>query len=137
MLENLKEEVFAANLELPRLGLVDFTWGNVSGKDPESGAIVIKPSGVPYETMKVDDMVVVDGDPAEAADYVEQAVRMLRPGGVLAVTSALAQDRVADPARRDEATVAARELGKAVRENALLLSALLPVRDGLLVAVRR
>ena len=41
MLENLKEEVFAANLELPRLGLVDFTWGNVSGKDPESGAIVI------------------------------------------------------------------------------------------------
>ena len=83
------------------------------------------------------DMVVVDGDPAEAADYVEQAVRMLRPGGVLAVTSALAQDRVADPARRDEATVAARELGKAVRENALLLSALLPVGDGLLVAVRR
>ena len=62
MLENLKEEVFAANLELPRLGLVDFTWGNVSGKDPESGAIVIKPSGVPYETMKVDDMVVVDAD---------------------------------------------------------------------------
>ena len=62
MLENLKKEVLEANLELPRLGLVDFTWGNVSGKDPESGAIVIKPSGVPYETMKVDDMVVVDAD---------------------------------------------------------------------------
>ena len=62
MLENLKNEVLEANLELPRLGLVDFTWGNVSGKDPETGAIVIKPSGVPYETMKAEDMVVVDAD---------------------------------------------------------------------------
>lgn len=60
MLERLKEEVLEANLELPRLGLVDFTWGNVSGKDQETGAIVIKPSGVPYERMKVSDMVVVD-----------------------------------------------------------------------------
>ena len=47
MLENLKKEVLEANLELPRLGLVDFTWGNVIGKDAETGAIVIKPSGVP------------------------------------------------------------------------------------------
>ncbi len=62
MLENLKKEVLEANLELPRLGLVDFTWGNVSGKDAETGAIVIKPSGVPYETMKVEDMVVVDAE---------------------------------------------------------------------------
>ena len=62
MLENLKKDVFEANLDLPRLGLVDFTWGNVSGKDPETGAIVIKPSGVPYETMKMEDMVVVDAD---------------------------------------------------------------------------
>lgn len=83
------------------------------------------------------DLVVVDGDPAEAAEYVEQAVRMLRPGGVLAVTSALWQDRVADPARRDEATVAARELGRSVRDNPDLTAALLPVGDGLLVAVRR
>lgn len=60
MLENLKKEVLEANLDLPKQGLVDFTWGNVSGKDPETGAIVIKPSGVPYTTMKVDDMVVVD-----------------------------------------------------------------------------
>ena len=67
MLERLKQEVLEANLELPRLGLVDFTWGNVSGKDPETGAIVIKPSGVPYETMKAEDMVVVDaaGKPLE------------------------------------------------------------------------
>lgn len=62
MLEALKKQVFEANLELPKLGLVDFTWGNVSGKDPESGAIVIKPSGVPYETMKQSDMVVVDAE---------------------------------------------------------------------------
>ena len=45
-LQALKEQVLEANLELPRLGLVDFTWGNVSGKDAQSGAIVIKPSGV-------------------------------------------------------------------------------------------
>ena len=62
MLEKLKEQVLEANLELPRQGLVDFTWGNVSGKDPESGAFVIKPSGVPYETMKLADMVVADKD---------------------------------------------------------------------------
>ena len=62
MLEALKQQVLEANLELPKLGLVDFTWGNVSGKDAESGAIVIKPSGVPYETMKASDMVVVDAE---------------------------------------------------------------------------
>ena len=62
MLQALKEQVLAANLELPKLGLVDFTWGNVSGKDAETGAVVIKPSGVPYETMSIDDMVVIDLD---------------------------------------------------------------------------
>lgn len=62
MLEDLKSQVLAANLELPRLGLVDFTWGNVSARDAASGAIVIKPSGVPYESMKETDMVVVDAD---------------------------------------------------------------------------
>ena len=62
MLEALKQQVLHANLELPGLGLVDFTWGNVSGKDAASGAIVIKPSGVPYEVMQVDDMVVVDAE---------------------------------------------------------------------------
>ena len=60
MLEALKKQVLEANLELPKLGLVDFTWGNVSGRDAASGAIVIKPSGVPYESMKQDDMVVVN-----------------------------------------------------------------------------
>lgn len=62
MLEKLKEEVFKANLELPKKGLVLFTWGNVSAIDREKNLIVIKPSGVDYETMKVEDMVVVDLD---------------------------------------------------------------------------
>ena len=60
MLEQLKKEVLEANLELPKYGLVTFTWGNVSGYDPESGHVVIKPSGVSYDGMTVDDMVVVD-----------------------------------------------------------------------------
>ena len=60
MLERLKEEVFQANLLLPKHNLVTFTWGNVSGIDREQGLIVIKPSGVPYESMKDKDMVVVD-----------------------------------------------------------------------------
>ena len=62
MLEELKEKVFRANLDLVRHGLVIFTWGNVSGIDRESGLVVIKPSGVDYDTMKADDMVVVDLD---------------------------------------------------------------------------
>ena len=60
MMELLKQQVLEANLELPKLGLVDFTWGNVSARDAASGAVVIKPSGVPYASMKQDDMVVVD-----------------------------------------------------------------------------
>ncbi|MBC1521497.1 L-ribulose-5-phosphate 4-epimerase [Listeria aquatica] len=60
MLEHLKEEVFRANLELPERGLIQYTWGNVSAFDPESGYFVIKPSGVSYEEMKASDMVVVD-----------------------------------------------------------------------------
>ncbi len=60
MLEQLKKEVLEANLELPKYGLVTFTWGNVSGYDPESGLVVIKPSGVSYDGMTADDMVVVD-----------------------------------------------------------------------------
>lgn len=60
MLETLKEKVCEANLELVKLGLVLFTWGNVSAIDRESGLIVIKPSGVSYDTMTADDMVVVD-----------------------------------------------------------------------------
>ncbi len=62
MLEELKKTVCEANLLLPRYGLVTFTWGNVSGLDRQRGLMVIKPSGVPYETMGPEDMVVVDLD---------------------------------------------------------------------------
>ena len=60
MLEQLKQEVLEANLLLPKHKLITFTWGNVSGIDREKGMIVIKPSGVEYEDMTADDMVVVD-----------------------------------------------------------------------------
>ncbi len=59
MLKKLKEQVFQANLLLPKHGLITFTWGNVSGIDRARGLVVIKPSGVSYETMQADDMVVV------------------------------------------------------------------------------
>ncbi|WP_248927000.1 L-ribulose-5-phosphate 4-epimerase [Paenibacillus hamazuiensis] len=62
MLEQLKQEVLEANLDLPKYRMVTFTWGNVSGIDRSEGFVVIKPSGVPYEELKRDDMVVVDLD---------------------------------------------------------------------------
>lgn len=62
MLEELKEQVYEANMQLPLYGLVTFTWGNVSAIDPERKLVVIKPSGVAYDVMKPQDMVVVDLD---------------------------------------------------------------------------
>ena len=62
MLEELKQKVYEANMLLPKYGLVTFTWGNVSAVDREKKVFVIKPSGVPYEDLKADDMVVVDFD---------------------------------------------------------------------------
>lgn len=60
MLENLKQQVYRANMLLPKYSLITFTWGNVSGVDREKGLMVIKPSGVEYDEMTADDMVVVD-----------------------------------------------------------------------------
>ena len=60
MLEELKKEVYEANMLLPKYGLVTFTWGNVSGIDREKGLFVIKPSGVDYDKLTPDDMVVMD-----------------------------------------------------------------------------
>ncbi|MGC5629415.1 O-methyltransferase [Georgenia sp. Z1344] len=82
------------------------------------------------------DLVHVDGDPAEAPECVEQAVRLLRPGGVLVVSGALAGDRVADPARRDDTTVTARELVRSVRDDERLLPTLLTAGTGVVAAVR-
>ena len=60
MLEELKEKVYKANLQLVQYGLVVLTWGNVSAIDKKTNLVVIKPSGVPYDTMKASDMVVMD-----------------------------------------------------------------------------
>lgn len=60
MLEELKQKVYEANMQLPKYGLVTFTWGNVSAIDREKGLFVIKPSGVDYDKMKPEDMVVMD-----------------------------------------------------------------------------
>ena len=62
MLEELKQKVLEANLLLPKYGLITFTWGNVSGIDREKGIVAIKPSGVSYDDMKVDDIVLCDLD---------------------------------------------------------------------------
>lgn len=83
------------------------------------------------------DLVFVDADKESYPEYVEQALRLLRPGGVLAVDNALWHDRVADPARRDEVTTVIREIGRTVRDDPRLVPALIPSGDGLLVAVRR
>lgn len=80
------------------------------------------------------DIVFVDGDKREYADYLTEALRLLRPGGVVAFDNALWHDRVADPAQRDEETVAIRELGRAVKAHDDLVPLLLPVGDGLLLA---
>lgn len=68
MLENLRETVCQANLLLPKYNLVTFTWGNVSGIDRDRGLVVIKPSGVSYEKMKVEDMVTVKLETGEALE---------------------------------------------------------------------
>ena len=60
MLEQLKQQVYEANMELPKRGLVTYTWGNVSGFDRETGYFAIKPSGVEYDDLKPEDMVVMD-----------------------------------------------------------------------------
>ena len=80
------------------------------------------------------DLVLADGDKTEYAAYLAEALRLLRPGGVVAFDNALWHDRVADPARRDEETVAVRDLTRTIAEHEDLVPVLLPVGDGLLLA---
>jgi predicted O-methyltransferase YrrM len=80
------------------------------------------------------DLVFADGDKTEYSEYLTEALRLLKPGGIVAFDNALWHDRVADPAQRDAETVAIRELGQTVLEHESLLPVLLPVGDGLLVA---
>src|SRR4051794_3614123 len=84
-----------------------------------------------------DDVGFVDADKSGYSVYYEQALRLLRPGGIVAFDNALWHDRVADPGERDPDTTVLRDLGKAVRDDDRLLSAMLPVGDGLLVAARK
>ncbi len=83
------------------------------------------------------DLVLVDADKDNYPLYTEQAIRLLRSGGVLAVDNMLWHDAVADPAARDETTSTLRDLGKSLRDDERLVPALLPVGDGLFVAVKR
>ena len=83
------------------------------------------------------DLVFCDGDKREYSAYLDAALRLLRPGGVVAFDNALWHDRVADPSQRDEQTVAVRELCRTVAEHESLLPVLLPVGDGLLLAQLR
>jgi predicted O-methyltransferase YrrM len=80
------------------------------------------------------DLVFINADKREYGDYLTEALRLLRPGGVLAIDNALWHDRVADPARRDEETTVIRDLGRLVAGHEGLVPLLLPVGDGLLVA---
>ena len=82
------------------------------------------------------DLVFCDADKTEYAGYLEQALRLLRPGGTVVFDNALWHHRVADPTERDEETTAIRDLGKVVREDERLVSAMLAAGDGLLVAVK-
>jgi predicted O-methyltransferase YrrM len=92
---------------------------------------------LPRLTDRAYDLVLLDAEPLEYDAYTDQALRLLRRGGVLAAVDALWRGKVADPAQRDRTTTTMRELGKRVRDDARLLPALLPVGDGLLLAVVR
>jgi predicted O-methyltransferase YrrM len=83
------------------------------------------------------DLVFCDGDKVEYPDYLAEARRLLRPGGVVAMDNALWHDRVADPAQRDPDTMALREVGTTLLTDERFVPLLLPVSDGLLVGVRR
>ena len=83
------------------------------------------------------DLVHIDADKQGYPDYVEHAIRLLRPGGVLAMDNMLWHDKVADPAARDATTVLLRNLGKQLRDDERLVPSLLPVGDGMFAAVKR
>jgi predicted O-methyltransferase YrrM len=83
------------------------------------------------------DLALVDGAPQEYPEYVPQALRLLRPGGVLVLAHALHGDAVIDPTQRDPATRAVRDAGRAIRENESLTAVLVPLGDGVIAAVKR
>jgi predicted O-methyltransferase YrrM len=92
---------------------------------------------LPRLTDNAYDLVFIDADKQSYLNYVEQAVRLLKRGGTLVINDALDQDRVSDPAIRDETTTILRQVGKAVRANKQLVSAMLTTGNGLLMAVKK
>lgn len=102
MLRKLKEKVYEANMALPHHGLVIFTWGNVSGIDRKKGLMVIKPSGVDYENMQPEDMVVVDMEgkvveghykpSSDTATHLEMYKAFPHVGGIVHITFYLGYD---------------------------------------------
>jgi len=100
MLEELKKQVYEANMELPRRGLITYTWGNVSGIDRAAGLFVIKPSGVDYDVLRPEDMVVMDLDgnrvegtmnpSSDTATHVELYRAFLEIGGIVHTHSTFA-----------------------------------------------
>ena len=83
------------------------------------------------------DLVFIDADAADYVELLDEALRLLRPGGVVVYDDALHKDRVADPSARDSESVAIRDLGKLVREREDLVSVVLPLGEGLLAAIHR
>ncbi len=92
---------------------------------------------LPRLTDSAYDLVFIDAEKTEYAAYLEQALRLLRPGGTMVFDNMLWHDRVADPTQRDAETTALRDLGRAARDDERLTSALLATGDGLLVAVKK
>ncbi|WP_028279085.1 class I SAM-dependent methyltransferase [Arthrobacter sp. H5] len=92
---------------------------------------------LPRLTDSAYDIVFIDADKQGLPGYSEQALRLLKPGGMLIINDALDQDRVADPAMRETSTNILRQVGKAIRADEQLLSSLIPVGNGLLLAVKR
>src|SRR4029079_14656496 len=119
--------------EHQRLARETFTEGGVA---PPRARTIPRAAlhGLPRLTDVHYDLAFCDGDKTEYAAYLKEALRLLRPGGIVAFDNALWHDRVADPARRDEETTVIRELGKEMATNEALVPVLLPVGDGLLVA---
>jgi predicted O-methyltransferase YrrM len=92
---------------------------------------------LPRLTDSAYDLVFIDADKPGLPGYVEQAIRLLKTGGLLIINDALDKDRVANPADRDASTVVLRHVGKAIRDDERMASAMLPTGDGLLVAVKK
>lgn len=110
-----------------------------AGVLPQRTRVIAGDAGqvLPRLTDSAYDMVVIDADKDSYPVYAEQGIRLLRPGGILAMDNMLWHDRVADPAARDATTSTLRNLGKDLREDERLIPSLLPVGDGLFVAVKR